>query len=305
MLQAAARFHDYSPSNVLLISAQRPDATRVAGIRTWNSLGRRVKRGEHGIAILAPCVYPAPPGAPSEESTVDASALPSAEPSKSARPDRHLRGFRAVTVFDVTQTDGRPLPDASPTALSGAGPEGLWDHLTYLAQADGYRVERGRCLPGVMGYTDFDARVVRVRDEVEDAQAVKTLAHEVGHVRADHEHRFPDYAVSRSCRGRAEVEAESIAYLVTAQAGVESTAYSVPYLAGWSGGTTEVLRESMAVVVAVARELTHRGAEARSTVPPHPAQASDLGRMVPLPRGSQDQQSPFWPVGRRRSTVGL
>lgn len=144
-----------------------------------------------------------------------------------------------------------------------------------------------------------------MRDHVDGAQAVKTLAHELGHIRADHEHRFPDYAVSRSCRGRAEVEAESIAYLVTTQAGVDSTAYSVPYLAGWSGGTTEVLRESMAVVVAVAREVTHGEPEARSTVPPDPAQASDLGRVVPLPRGSQDQQSPIWPVARRCSTVGL
>ena len=57
MLAVAAKFTTYSPSNVLLIAVQRPDATRVAGIRTWNSLGRRVSKGEHGIAILAPCVY--------------------------------------------------------------------------------------------------------------------------------------------------------------------------------------------------------------------------------------------------------
>jgi antirestriction protein ArdC len=253
----------------------------VAGIRTWNSLGRRVKRGEHGIAILAPCVYPAPPGASSEERAVDAGATPSTDPSGSARPDRHLRGFRIVHVFDVTQTDGRPLPDASPTALAGAGPAGLWERLASLAQADGYRVERGPCRPGVMGYTDFEARFVRVRDSVDGAQAVKTLAHELGHIRADHEHRFPDYAVSHACRGRAEVEAESIAYLVSAQAGVDSTAYSVPYLAGWSEGTTDVLRESMAVVVAVAREVTQGEPESRSPVQPHPAVASDLGRMVP------------------------
>jgi len=282
MLQAAAHFHDYSPSNVLLIRAQRPDATRVAGIRTWNSLGRRVRRGEHGIAILAPCVYPAPPGASSEEPTVAGSAVPAAEPARSARPATHLRGFRIVHVFDVTQTEGRALPDASPTALTGVGPAGLWEHLASVALADGYRVEQGPCPRGVMGYTDFGARVIRIREEAEGAQAVKTLAHEVGHIRADHEHRFPDYAVSRSCRGRAEVEAESIAYLVTARAGVNSTAYSVPYLAGWSGGTTEVLRGSMAVVVAVAREVTHRAPDSRPTIPPPPAGALRPERVAPL-----------------------
>lgn len=283
MLQAAARFHDYSPSNVLLISAQRPDATRVAGIRTWNSLGRRVKRGEHGIAILAPCVYPAPPGLSSEESTVDTSAMTSAEPSRSARPNRHLRGFRVVHVFDVTQTDGRPLREASPTALAGVGPEGLWDRLASLAQADGYRVERGPCRPGAMGYTDFNARAVRVRGDTEGAQAVKTLAHEVGHIRADHEHRFPDYAASRACRGRAKVEAESIAYLITAQAGADSTAYSVPYLAGWSGGASGVLRESMTMVLAVARETVHPASADRSTIQSGPAQAVVSERMEPDP----------------------
>lgn len=127
MLQAAARFHDYSPSNVLLISAQRPDATRVAGIRTWNSLGRRVRRGEHGIAILAPCVYPAPPGESTEQRTLGAQAPGAAQPdgrSTSVEPERHLRGFRVVHVFDVTQTEGEPLPDASPSRSSAAGRRG-------------------------------------------------------------------------------------------------------------------------------------------------------------------------------------
>lgn len=293
MLRAAARFHDYSPSNVLLISAQRPDATRVAGIRTWNSLGRRVKRGEHGIAILAPCVYPAPPGSSSEESTVDASAMPFAEPSGSDRPDRHIRGFRVVHVFDVTQTDGRPLPDASPSALTGAGPQGLWDHLESLTRADGYKVERGPCRSSAMGYTDFPARVVRVRDDVDEAQAVKTLAHELGHIRADHEHRFPDYGASRACRGRAELEAESIAYLIAASASLDTRSYSVPYLAGWSAGDVGILRESMATIVAVARASSPQGnttAEVRS--PQDGAQrvgrvpATDPVRAVPTSAGA-------------------
>ena len=97
MLAAAARFHDYSTSNILLICAQRPDATRVAGIRTWNSLGRRVNRGERGIAILAPCLYRAAPG---ETATTDqrpeiAAATPSAlgPTADASTAIRQLRGF--------------------------------------------------------------------------------------------------------------------------------------------------------------------------------------------------------------------
>ena len=262
MLVAAARFHDYSPSNILLICAQRPDATHVAGIRTWNSLGRRVNKGEHGIAILAPCIYRAAPG---EVATVDQRPE---SPATTPAPDtleptagtdgapRQLRGFKVVHVFDVTQTDGEPLPDAGPAHLTGTGPDGVWDHLAGLVHDDGYRIERGHCGLGANGYTDFTARVVRVRDDVEPAQAVKTLAHELGHIRADHEHRFTDYATSAACRGQAEVEAESIAYLITAQAGLDSASYSVPYLASWSGGDIDLLRQSMATVITVARAAT-------------------------------------------------
>lgn len=257
MLAAAARFHHYSPSNVLLICAQRPDATRVAGIRTWNSLGRRVNRGERGIAILAPCVYRTPPG---DASTADqrpeiTSATPShLEPtSDTGTAIRQLRGFTVVHVFDVSQTDGKPLPDVEPARLSGSGPEGLWEHLASLVSDDGYRIERGPCRLEANGYTDFTARIVRVRDDVDPAQAAKTLAHELGHIRADHEHRFTEYANSAACRGQAEVEAESIAYLITAEAGLDAAAYSVPFLAGWSGGDVDLLRQSMTAVLTVAR----------------------------------------------------
>jgi antirestriction protein ArdC len=261
MLTAAARFHDYSPSNILLICAQRPGATRVAGIRTWNALGRRVTKGEHGIAILAPCIYRAAPG--ETAAAHPGPAMPSTArgpeplgPTADRDAPRQLRRFKVVHVFDVTQTEGEPLPDVEPASLTGAEPEGLWDHLAGLTRDDGYRIERGPCGPGANGYTDFTARLVRIRDDVDPAQAVKTLAHELGHIRADHEHRFTDYANSAACRGRAEVEAESIAYLITTQAGLDSASYSVPYLASWSNGDADLLRESMTRVVAVARAVT-------------------------------------------------
>ena len=116
MLQVAARFPDYSPSNVLLIAVQRPDATRVAGIRTWNALGRRVLKGEHGIAILAPCVYRTAPGNTADDQTPPppATGPQKLEPSPTGDQEsvtRHeLRGFKVVHVFDLTQTDGQPGP---------------------------------------------------------------------------------------------------------------------------------------------------------------------------------------------------
>jgi antirestriction protein ArdC len=287
MLAAAARFHDYSPSNILLICVQRPGATRVGGIRTWNSLGRRVTKGEHGIAILAPCTYRAAPGetaAPDHRPESPATTLapePLGPAASIEEAPRQLRGFKVVHVFDVTQTDGEPLPDAGPAHLTGTGPDGVWDHLAGLVHDDGYRIERGHCGLGANGYTDFTARVVRVRDDIEPAQAVKTLAHELGHIRADHEHRFTDYATSAACRGQAEVEAESIAYLITAQAGLDSASYSVPYLASWSGGDIDLLRQSMATVITVARAATD--ADRVGSWPPAPEASSPGWRPGPAP----------------------
>ena len=154
MLRVAARFYDYSPSNVLLIAAQRPDATRVGGIRTWNSLGRHVLKGEHGIAILAPCIYRTPDDDAGPREGVTDVAAPGNQPQPLAREPqgdeetaarRVLRGFKVVHVFDVTQTDGNPLPDVGPELLRGDAPQQLWDHLAALVTSDGYRLERGPC----------------------------------------------------------------------------------------------------------------------------------------------------------------
>ena len=115
MLDVAARLPTYSPSNVLLIAVQRPEATRVAGFRAWKSLGRHVVKGEKGIAILAPCLYR---GQDTAEKQVR--QMPSGEASVTGQEtaQRELRGFRVVHVFDVAQTDGERLPDVAPDLLA-------------------------------------------------------------------------------------------------------------------------------------------------------------------------------------------
>jgi antirestriction protein ArdC len=251
MLSVAARFPTYSPSNVLLIAVQRPDATRVGGIRLWNSLGRRVNKGEHGIAILAPCVYRQPADEPPQASP-RSTHQPVDEPDDATKV---LRGFKVVHVFDVSQTDGDPLPDAAPELLAGEAPTGLWDHLAELLHDSGYELSRGPCPAGVNGYTDPHTHLVRVRDDVEPAQAVKTLAHELAHIRADHFERFPDYAGDPRCRGQAEIEAESIAYVVSAHAGMHTDPYSVPYVSLWSDGDTARIRDCATRVITIARAL--------------------------------------------------
>ncbi|WP_298461217.1 ArdC-like ssDNA-binding domain-containing protein [uncultured Cellulomonas sp.] len=251
MLKTAARFHNYSLSNLLLIAVQRPDATRVAGFRTWQSLGRQVRKGEKGIAILAPVTY-RPTKTDSTAPVADADAPPTAtdaEPTKPGKP--RPRGFKAAYVFDVAQTDGDPLPDAGPALLTGQAPAGLWDALAAQVTAHGYTVERGPC-GGANGYTDPVAHVVRVRGDVDDAQAVKTLAHELGHIQCGH---VTDLATYATCRDRCETEAESVAYIVCAARDVDASGYTFGYIAGWSGGDVDKVRAAADTVVRAARTI--------------------------------------------------
>jgi antirestriction protein ArdC len=233
MLELASRFHRYSANNVFLIMLQRPEATRVAGYRTWQTMGRQVRKGERGIRILAPCQY----------------RTKTTEDDGTETTHVGIRGFTTATVFDVSQTDGEELPDIRPTLLHGAAVAGLWDALALQVKAAGYTVERSEC-HGANGYTDHTMRTVRVCDDVSDAQATKTLCHELAHVLL-----HPDTAEYFGCRGRCEVEAESVAYLVCQAAGLASDGYSWPYIAHWSDGETKVVQDAAGRVLNAARTI--------------------------------------------------
>jgi antirestriction protein ArdC len=253
-LTLAAKLHGYSARNVLLIMTQAPWATQVAGYRTWQQLGRQVRAGEKGIAILAPCRY---------RSTADAddSAQGNDQDAPAQGGRLVVRGFRVVYVFDVSSTDGDALTQpARPELLRGEAPAGLWDALAALVAAEGYTVERGDCR-GANGVTRFDTRVVRVRDDVDDSQACRTLAHEVAHILL---HDGTEYAAG--CRGRAEVEAESVAYLVSTAAGIDADQYSFAYVASWAGGDADIVQTTAERVLGCAQQITERLAALRAVV---------------------------------------
>lgn len=265
MLEAAAKFHTYSLNNQLLIELQAArlgfSPTRVAGFGTWKSLGRRVVKGSTGLAVLAPCTS-APKDSradtgtgkdtrrPAPATTTSAGEPAGGDVDQSAR-GRVLRGFRVAHVFDICQTEGDPLPDIVPELLAGDAPAALWDALAAQIAAHGYTLTRGAC-GRANGLTDPQARTVRVRPDVTDAQAAKTLAHELAHIECGHTAEGFDYT---GCRGRAEAEAESVAYIVSSWAGLDSGVYTVPYVAVWSAGDPGVVRAAATTVTAAARRI--------------------------------------------------
>jgi antirestriction protein ArdC len=253
MLEVASRFHDYSVNNMLLILWQRPDATRVAGYRKWQELGRQVRKGERSIRILAPVVR-----------WVEAD-----DDHGTPTRVRRVVAFKAVSVFDVAQTEGEPLPDTDrPRLLTGEAPTGLWDALAAQVVDEGFTLYWADCTPA-NGVTVWDTRSVTVRPDVDDAQAVKTLAHELAHVRL-HE---PSIVPFDHHRGLREVEAESVAYIVCHRYGLVTEGYSLPYVAHWSGGDATVVRQTAERVTACARAV-FAGVDGHVDGRPVPAQAA-------------------------------
>ena len=221
-LRFANSFHRYSFNNTVLIWSQKPEATMVAGYRAWQAKGRQVRRGEQSIKVFGP-VTTREPKLDDQGRTVRGA---------DGKPVQEVRivGVKPVSVFDVSQTDGDPLPEPPPaTLLTGQAPPGLWDALQGFVEAQGYAVSRGDC-GDANGVTMFDSRQVRVRADIDDAAAVKTLAHEAGHVLL----HAPDQRQPFTCRGVIEVEAESVAFMVTAAHGLDASQYTFNYVAGWA-----------------------------------------------------------------------
>ncbi|SCG15594.1 hypothetical protein GA0070610_1829 [Micromonospora echinofusca] len=261
-LQFAAKFHGYSFNNVLLIMAQRPDATWVAGYKRWKTeFGRHVRKGEKGIAILAPVTKrvtddPQESSEDRSEPTKQGPQLSAGE--QAAQPARVLYAFKPVAVFDISQTEGPDIDvpggpafaDVMPQLLEGQAPAGLYDQLVMLAEERGYTVERGDCR-GANGFTDYTNRLIKVRDDVDDAQAVKTMIHELGHVDL---HTPSDFGwdTTRGCRGEREVEAESVAFLVAERYGLDTSTYTFAYVALWAQRAAEQTGQSPESIVQAA-----------------------------------------------------
>lgn len=211
-LTAQAKFHNYSFNNVLLILAQRPDATRVAGYRAWQGMDRFVKQGEKSIGILAPLKRRVKDEDTGEETF-------------------GVYGFRRVSVFDYSQTDGKPLPEVPVPVLDSTAGKELYDRLEGVAIAEGLRVQRGHERFGVreqmMGFWEPPQRLIAVRDDISQLQATKTLGHELGHLYARHD-------APGTVREAAETEAEGVAFVVLAHYGLDSGERSFPYVATWA-----------------------------------------------------------------------
>ena len=221
-LRARATFHDYSFGNICLIVTQRPDATQVAGYKGWQKLGRQVRKGERGIRILAPCRIKA-----ADDDGGDAF---------------RVVGFRSVAVFDVAQTDGEPLPELEYRPLAGDAPTELVELLDKVAANAGLRVEyRTPEVAGAHGFLRRSESLIVVDPDQAPAMRAKVLAHELGHyfdpVLASDPQLYGGH------RGDCEAVAEAVAYVVAAHFGLDAGPAAVGYVASWTDGNADRVRD--------------------------------------------------------------
>ena len=244
-LAFAARFRSRSFGNTLLIFVQHlgayenglvpsPEPSYVAGYKQWQTLARQVSKGQPGYQILAPVMGRFGSSTPQDaESWRRLGRFEKPKPGEVVRP--RMVGVKRAYVWDVSQTTGDPIPGRpSPVLLKGEAPAGLWDGLAALVEDEGFRVlrvEHEGLIHGANGLTDYAARTVAVRENMDAAAQVKTLAHELAHVKL----HGPDNPDAVKHRGISEVEAESVALMIGAAHGMDTTAYTIPYVSGWAG----------------------------------------------------------------------
>ena len=256
-LTTMSKFYNYSFNNTLLIAMQKPDATLIAGYTSWQrNFDRHVMKGEKGIKILAPAPYKAQEerekiDPATQKPVLDADGKPVTETVEVLRP-----AFKVVSVFDVSQTDGKELPDIAVDELTGSV-ENYAAFFEALKQESPVPISFEDIPGGAKGYFSHVENRIAIQDGMSEIQTVKTAIHEIAHAKL---HAIkPDEKVApeeRKDRHTKEVEAESVAYTVCQRYGIETSDYSFGYIAGWSSDKdTKELKGSLETIRSTAAEM--------------------------------------------------
>ena len=240
-LQTLAKFHDYSLNNTMLIAMQMPEATRVASYRSWRrDFNRHVRKGEHGIEVLVPMVVKSKLG--NEETPRD-----DAEEESTER--KRLVGFKVGHVFDVSQTEGEPLPAIAEHVTGNV--ERYDEVMGAICAVSAYPVSIVDGLPPETNGLFSRMGYIAIRSGMPQGQTVKTALHELAHsvLHDGDAEQMPDRAMR-------EVQAESVAYAVSAALGLDTSGYSFGYVASWAvGKTDEEMRRCTQVVRDAAKDI--------------------------------------------------
>ena len=301
-LRVMSKFHNYSFNNTLLIAMQKPDASLVAGFSSWkNNFGRNVMKGEKGIKIIAPSPF-------TVKQEVEKTDPQTGKPviGKDGKPvteEKEIKvpAYKVVSVFDVSQTEGRELPDIAVNELTG-DVDRFKDFFAALEQASPVPVGFEKIEGGAHGYYHLEEKRIAIDEGMSDLQTLKTAIHEIAHAKlhdidlnAPKEEQKP--RVDRRTR---EVEAESVAYTVCQHYGLDTSDYSFGYVAGWSSGKELAeLRGSLETIRSTAAEMINaidgHFAELQKAQEKEKAQPQHEGNAPEQPEAAPQEKAAFTP----------
>lgn len=255
-LNTMSKFHNYSFNNTLLIAMQKPDATLVAGFNAWkNNFGRNVNKGEKGIQIFAPAPYKIKKEEIKRDPDTDLPIL-----DKDGKPiveevERVIPNFKVVSVFDVSQTNGKELPTLGVDELKGSV-NNYEKFFEALKEVSPVPIKLAEIDGSAKGFFNQEDKTITIKDGMSEAQTVKTAIHEIAHAMLhDKDLKKADLEKPKD-RATEEVEAESIAYTVCQHFGVDTSDYSFSYVASWgSGKDLPELKSSLETIRSTASEL--------------------------------------------------
>ena len=257
-LSTMSKFHNYSFNNTLLIAMQKPEATLVAGYKAWQkNFERHVNKGEKAIRILAPAPYKIKEERDkldpvTGEMMFDENGMPQKEQVEVTIP-----AFRAVSVFDVSQTDGKPIPELEAQELLSTV-EGYEDFVQALMNVAPVPIGFEDIPGDSKGYFHTEEKRIAVQENMSESQTLKTMVHEVAHSMLHNKEINRDDLMEAPAKDRntKEVEAESVAYTVCQHFGIDTSDYSFGYIAGWSSGKDmKELKSSLDTIRKTASEL--------------------------------------------------
>lgn len=241
-LSVMSKFHRYSVNNTMLIYMQKPDATLVAGYNKWQQFERHVKRGEHGITIIAPTPYKKKIEEQKLDPDTHAPILDADGKAVMEEKEIEIPMFRPVKVFDLSQTDGKPLPELA-SALSGTVPH-YEAFLEAMRRSAPVPIEFEPMADDIDGYFSPDQQRIAIREGMSEVQTVSTVVHETAHSKLHDYDKAQEEAAragnkeppNEKDRNTKEVEAESISYAVCQYFGIQTGENSFGYIASWSHG---------------------------------------------------------------------
>ena len=256
-LKVMSKFHNYSFRNTVLIAMQKPDASLVAGFSAWkNNFERNVMKGQKGIKIIAPSPYKIKQEMQKIDPHTQKPIIGKDGKPVTEEKEVTIPAYKVVSVFDVSQTEGKELPDIAVDELTG-DVDRYKDFFAALEKTSPVPIAFENIEGGSHGYYHLEDKRIAINEGMSELQTLKTAIHEIAHAKLhDIDLNAPKDEQPPVDRRTREVEAESVAYTVCQHYGLDTSDYSFGYVAGWSSGRElSELKSSLETIRSAAAEI--------------------------------------------------